>query len=88
MGDSLCALRLYEIDYIINAVKKIYGEKVSLYTEGLNGVVAKLYKEVNPDIEVTVSEDLPTYKELIESKYYEDYNLFPVLMPGIARYFK
>lgn len=88
LGDSLCALRLYEIDYIINAVKKIYGEKVSLYTEGLNGVVAKLYKEVNPDIEVTVSEDLPTYKELIESKYYEDYNLFPVLMPGIARYFK
>ncbi len=88
LGDSLCALRLYEIDYIVRAVKKQYGEKVSLYTEGLNGMVAELYAKVNPDVEITVSEDLPTYKELIESKYYEDYHLSPVLMPGIAKYFK
>lgn len=86
LGDSLCALRLFELDYAIRAIKKTFGEDVSLYAEGVTAVLAKLYMEIDPTMDIVTAEDIPDYRSIVETKYYEEYNIANITLPGIAKY--
>lgn len=88
LGDSLCALRLFELRYVADVVCKELGLKPSIYAEGICAAYARLYKELDSLIETTLHEPMPEYNELVEEKYYADYNIAEVLLPGIARYYK
>jgi len=88
LGDSLCALRMFELKYVADEVLNKLGLKASIYAEQRCSVYAKFFKEISPDIEIYLQEECPTYKEIVESKYYEDYNIAGILMPGIAQYYK
>lgn len=86
LGDSLCAIRMFELKYIADEVCSKLGFKYSIYAEQMCSVYAKLFKEISPETEIFLREECYTYKELVESKYYEDYNIAGILMPGIAKY--
>lgn len=88
LGDSLCALRLFDLRYAVNVVCKELGLKPSIYAEGVCAAYARLYKELEPMIEIILHEPMPEYNELVEEKYYDDYNIAGVLLPGIAWYYK
>ena len=88
LGDSLCALRMFELKYVADEVLSKLGLKFSIYAEQTSTVYAKLFKEISPDTEISLHEECYTYKEIVESKYYEDYNIAGILMPGIAKYCK
>lgn len=87
LGDSLCALRLFDLRYAINVVCKELGLKPSIYAEGVCAAYARLYKELDSTIEITLHEPMPEYNEIVEEKYYDDYNIAGVLLPGIAGYY-
>ncbi len=88
LGDSLCALRLFELDYAVEMAKKEFGGEVSIYAEGVSAIYAKLYKEMNEGISVETSKSVPDYAEIVCDRYYENYNMAGILIPGIAGYFK
>ena len=88
LGDSLCALRLFELKYVLEEVCTHLGLKASIYAEQMCTAYAKLLKEISPSTEISLYEECFTYKEIVESKYYEDYNITGILMPGIAKYYK
>ncbi|MBR2884946.1 MAG: hypothetical protein IKB93_09170, partial [Clostridia bacterium] len=88
LGDSLCALRLFELRYVINTVCAHMDLKPSIYAEGVSSAYAKLYKETDAEIEIFLHAPVPDYKELVTQKYYEDYNITGILIPGIVKYYK
>lgn len=88
LGDSLCALRMFELKYVADEVLSKLGLKFSIYAEQTCTVYAKFFKEISPDTEISLHEECSTYNEIVESKYYEDYNIAGILMPGIAKYCK
>ena len=88
LEDSLCAIRLFELEYAVNMIKSTFGGKVSIYAEGVSAMYAKLFKEIHKDTETETVNSVPYYDEIVKTKYYENYNIAGVLMPGIAKYFK
>ncbi len=86
LGDSLCALRLFELIYAINMVKEKFSDNVCLYAEGVSAAYARLCNIVRPDIKMCIQKGVPDYKEIVESKYYENYNISGILLPEIAKY--
>lgn len=88
LGDSLCALRLFELGYCIDEVSFELGVTASIYAEGIFAHYARLYNEVNDDIKIELYTPAPSYSELVINKYYENYNISGVLMPGIANFYK
>lgn len=88
LGDSLCALRLFDLDYAVEIAKKEFGGDVSIYAEGVSAMYAKLYKEINESITIETSKSVPDYTDIVCDRYYENYNMAGILIPGIAKYFK
>ena len=87
LGDSLCALRVFELRYIVKTVCAQLGMKASVYAEGVCCAIARLYKEIDENIRISLHTPIPDYDELVTQKYYEDYNIAGILLPGIAKYY-
>ena len=84
-GDSICALHLFEMDTMVNVLSENVTDQISFYAEGRMANLALLYREMNPNIEVTIGE-YEGYEEIIRNKYYEGYNFPEILLPGILKY--
>lgn len=87
LGDSLCAIKLFELNYALEMIRETFGGEVTLYAEGVSANIARLMKETDCALQITVDRAMPCYGELVRSKYYIDYNLAGIILPGIARYF-
>ncbi|MBR2883182.1 MAG: acetylxylan esterase [Clostridia bacterium] len=86
-GDSLCALRLFELECAQRVVKKLYpGNTAKIYARGLCAVYAKLYKLLYSDCQVETEGFSGKLSDIVTSKYYENYNIAGVLLPGILKY--
>lgn len=86
LGDSLCALRLYELERAVEALSKEYNtDDVSIYATGKSAILAKLFKLLHDETEV-VTENGESLMELATDKYYEDYNVSGFILPGILKY--
>ena len=86
-GDSLCALRLFDLECAIRVLEQHFpGSKVKIYARGLSSVYARLYKIVYPDCEIETDGYSGKLSDIVTSKYYENYNISGVLLPGILRY--
>lgn len=88
LGDSLCALRLFELRYAVKMLREKFGSTVSLYAEGVSAHYARLYSVLEPDMEINLNNFAPDYKEIVETRYYESYNISGALLPGVAKYLK
>lgn len=86
LDDSLCALRLYEIDYVLKEVCGHFNSKGSIYAKGISANYARLMKIVYPELEIRTDNEGTTYEDVIYKKYYDDYNLPSIMLPGIAKY--
>ncbi len=86
LGDSLCALRLFELEYAIDALKcEFKTGKISIYAEGKSNVLADLYSILHEDVKIKKGYGDSLYK-MATTKYYEDYNCAGFLLPGILKY--
>ena len=86
LGDSLCALRLFELRYAVKMIKNKFKTDVSIYAECVSAHYARLYSILEPDIEITLNNPAPDYREIVETRYYENYNISGALLPDVAKY--
>lgn len=88
LGDSLCALRLFELEYAIKALKHEFKtDKISIYSEGKSNILADLYSLLDENIKIKKGYGDSLYK-MATTKYYEDYNCAGYLLPGILKYIR
>lgn len=88
LGDSLCALRLFELEYAFSALKaELKTEDISLYAEGKSKILADLYSLLHEEVNVTTGLGDSLY-DIATTKYYEEYNCAGYLIPGILKYIK
>jgi hypothetical protein len=86
LGDSLCALRLFELQQAVRALSKEYGTSdISIVAEGRSTILARLYALLHKDTPIDVR-DGEALTEIARDKYYEDYNVSSYLLPGILKY--
>ena len=86
LDDSLCALRLYELDYALKEVCSYFHCKGSIYAEGLSCRYAQLLKIIYPALDVRTAKEGTTYEDIAFKKYYSDHNLSAIMLPGIGKY--
>lgn len=87
LGDSLCALRLFELSYAERFVKKEVCKSIEIYAEGSLSNLVRLYGAAFPEIKTETEEAVESLEEIINSIYYEDYDIAGVLLPGVGKYF-
>ncbi len=85
LGDSLCALNLYEMKKLIELVQKYYCEDLEFICSGRMAILCELYNRFEK-IEVVYDGEYESLRDIIESKYYENYNIARVILPGIMNY--
>lgn len=88
LGDSLCALRLYELDFAVKMLKESFNTSVSIFSEGMSANLMRLYKVIEPCICAKEERGAMDFKEIVETKYYESYNISGYLLPGVIEYLK
>lgn len=86
LGDSLCAIRTYDLLRAVEMLKSLGYMDVNVYAEGRAAVYANIAKKLNDAILVETHNEV-TPVEIVNSKYYEDYDIFSIVMPGIALYY-
>lgn len=86
LGDSLCALRLFELEYAVSALEKEFGTSdISIYAEGKMTILAKLYKLLHEEMTIELERE-ESLSGIATEKYYEDHNCAGFLIPGILKY--
>lgn len=86
-GDSLCALRLFELEKAVEVLKTFYPEsEPEIFARGLSNVYAELYKIVHPETKITTEGTERRLERLVEDKYYENYNISGILLPEVLKY--
>lgn len=88
LGDSLCAIRMFDLVSAANMLRKKFGSDISLYAEGMCAHYARLYKVLDESVSIELNNPAPDYKEVVETRYYESYNISGAIIPGIAKYYK
>lgn len=88
LDDSLCAIRLFELNYAVKMLREEFNTKVSIIAGGVSESYARLYGYIDTDMEITLEDNTPTYSDIVKDRYFEEYNIQGTLIPGIARYFK
>ncbi len=86
LDDSLCALRLFELEYAFGALEAEFGtDDISIYAEGKSAILAKLYGVLHASTPITVA-NAESLTEMAHTKYYNRYNCEGFLLPGILKY--
>ncbi len=86
LGDSLCALRLFDLERALEVIRTIphLGE-VSLCARGNSGILARLFELLHPEIHADIA-DSQLISDIVMQRYYEEYDLAGFMLPGIAPY--
>lgn len=87
LGDSLCALNLYEIKQLKKLITKYYCRDIQFISSGRMSNLCELYNEYE-EIDITYDGYYENFEHIIQSKYYENYNIARVILPGIVNYNK
>lgn len=88
MGDSLCALRVYDLMRTLEMVKG-WGDsaEVSLYAENIGCVYAKVIQMMGTEIKTELVDEVSPV-DIVKDKYYEEYGVPEITMPGLALYYE
>ncbi|NLB80882.1 MAG: hypothetical protein GX800_04570, partial [Clostridiaceae bacterium] len=75
LNDSLCAMRVYDLERTVEMLKTLPNAGViSLFGKGFSAVYVNLYKILHEEMK-TETEDDVSPREIVENKYYENYNI-------------
>lgn len=91
LGDSIAALRTYDVLRAIEAVQQFPGikkEDVRLYAYGRQGLYAQLAAALNENIKnIDVRESIDSFASFVRSHHYDRYDIMSIIFPGILKYF-
>lgn len=86
VGDSLCALRAFDLMQTIQMIRKeLHTEDVEVYTKGSYGVYGRIAAILDGRIQIAL-EDEVTVADIITSPYYNTYDISHMMILGIAKY--
>lgn len=90
LGDSYAALRIYDVLRALE-VLPVWGgldcDDVRLYLEGPYGIYGALASALEPRLaKLRWVSPLFTYRELLESRYYNDRDIKALIVPGLLNY--
>ncbi len=86
VGDSLCALRMYDLMQTIKMIRRdMCTDDITIYTKGIYGVYGRIASILDESIK-TMLEDEVTVEDIITNRYYNTYDISHILMPGIGKY--
>ena len=90
LDDSVCALRVYETIKLLDILEGWNGmdkDNIEFFTDGKLGLYAKLASYIDPRIKKIESfNSINSFKEIVNSKYYNNENFLELIMPGILKY--
>ena len=86
LGDSMGAIKAYDLMQTIKMLKKEISQDVSLYTKGNYSVFAEIAKKLT-DIECDMDSPVDV-GDIVTKKYYNTYDLSHIIIPGLANYLK
>ena len=86
LGDSICAMRAYDLIRCIDMLKENYGlGNAEVYTEGFYSVYPEIIKKIGFNFETTYENPIKIY-DVVTNKKYDDYHFADILMPGLGLY--
>lgn len=88
LGDSICAIRLFELNYILTELCPNLGAEGELYAEGRFSLLTSLYQLAFPETKIETAKERETYMDIVNNKYYDIRGISEHLFPGIIKYIK
>ena len=86
LGDSLCAIQVFDLMWAIEITREKFGAKeVELLTEGNYAILARMAGLLDQRISVTAIDEI-SVKDIVRNKYYENYDIAHILLPGLVTY--
>ena len=90
LGDSLCALRIFDVLRALEVVDvwpQLDTSDVSVYAHGPQGLYAELAASLNPRLErIEVVDGLDDFSIWVKARHYDIHGLRSLILPGILRY--
>lgn len=91
LGDSIASMRVYDVLKaldLINLWKGLDSEDIKLYANGRYGIYGKLAAFLDNRIKsFEESNGIGSLQELAAARYYDEYDIKSVIIPGILKYF-
>ncbi|MGF7146082.1 cephalosporin-C deacetylase-like acetyl esterase [Anaerotaenia torta] len=91
MGDSLCALRTYDVIRMLDMLQDLKGinrEEIRIYAHGDQGMYGLLAALLDERIQhITVQGNLPDFSEWVGSRYYTREDVMSTMFPQVLQYF-
>ncbi len=88
LGDSLCALRSYDLIRTIKLLKEEFkASDISLFCEGKVSVLGRILEILDESIETKYLSEV-SVEDIITNKYYDKYNIAGMIMPELGLYLK
>lgn len=90
LGDSFAALRTYDVLRSLDALRQWEGlnaKDVRLFLHGSYGIYGALASLLEDRLkDVRWSEPMRPYKEILQSQYYNDWDIKSLILPGLVRW--
>lgn len=91
LGDSLAALRTYDVTRAVDAVMNFPGlkkDELELYAYGYHGLYAQLAAFVDERIKgLEVQEGMGSFKSWVGARHYNHLDIMSVNLPGVLEHF-
>jgi hypothetical protein len=91
LGDSLAALRTYDVIRAIDAMQEfniLDTDDLTVYAYGRQGIYGKLAFYIDERIKrIIVKEGMRSCEDWVGSRYYEDHEIYSVIIPDMLKHF-
>jgi len=91
LGDSLAALRTYDVTRAVDMLEEWYGIQkgdITLYAYGRYGVYAQLAAFLDDRINgIEVDQGMGSYAAWVGARHYDCYDISSVILPDVLKYF-
>ena len=84
-GDSLCALRAYDLITSLKMIKKEFTTDIELYTKGNYCIYGRITELFDKEIKYSFESEVKI-ADIVKTKYYETYDIAHIIMPEIGKY--
>ncbi len=90
LDDSIAALRIFDIIRACDMIEQWPGldrNAISCYASGYMGIYGRLAAIIEPRIKsVFIKDGIRSFAEIVENRYYDQYNVRSIIIPGILKY--
>lgn len=82
-GDSLCALKAYDLLQTIRVLREEISSDIELYTTGKYCIFGRIVEILDKDVLLTFENETKV-SDIIKNKYYDNYDIPQIIMPNIG----